>query len=58
MGKDSPSAVDATYARLVAAGAGEYAPPWDALWGQRFGRVADPDGNVVILFAELEEAGQ
>lgn len=53
---DSPAAVDATYARLVAAGAGKYAPPWDAFWGWRFGRVTDPDGNVVSLFAELDDA--
>ncbi len=55
---DSSAAVDATYARLVAAGAGEYAPPWDAFWGQRFARVTDPDGNVVSLFAELESDQQ
>lgn len=51
---DSPAEVDTTYARLVAAGAGEYASPWDAFWGQRFARVTDPDDNVVSLFAELE----
>jgi uncharacterized glyoxalase superfamily protein PhnB len=50
---DSAAAVDAAYERLVAAGAGDYAAPWDAFWGQRFGRVTDPDGNVVSLFAEL-----
>lgn len=48
-------AVDATYAKLVKGGAGEYAAPWDAFWGQRFGRVTDPDGNVVSLFAELDQ---
>jgi uncharacterized glyoxalase superfamily protein PhnB len=50
---DSPAAVDLAYNRLVSAGAGEYASPWDAFWGQRFARVTDPDGNVVSLFAEL-----
>ena len=49
----SPAEVDATYAKLIAIGAGEYKVPWDAFWGQRFGRVTDPDGNVVSLFAEL-----
>ena len=50
----SPAEVDETYARLIATGAGEYMAPWDAFWGQRFGRVTDPDGNVVSLFAPLE----
>ncbi len=51
---DSPAAVDSTYKKLLAAGGNEYAAPWDAFWGQRFGRVTDPDGNVVSLFADLE----
>lgn len=55
---DSPATVDTTYARLVAAGAGEYASPWDAFWGQRFARVTDPDGNVVSLFAALKAEEQ
>lgn len=50
---DSPADVDATHARLLAAGHGSYQEPWDAFWGQRFARVVDPDGNVVNLFAEL-----
>ena len=49
----TPAEVDATYAKLIALGAGVYKEPWDAFWGQRFGRVTDPDGNVVSLFAEL-----
>jgi uncharacterized glyoxalase superfamily protein PhnB len=49
----SAAEVDASYAQLLAVGAGEYAAPWDAFWGQRFARVTDPDGNVVSLFAEL-----
>jgi uncharacterized glyoxalase superfamily protein PhnB len=51
--QDSPAAVDSAYERLVAAGVGEYAARWDAFWGQRFGRVIDPDGNVVSLFAAV-----
>jgi catechol 2,3-dioxygenase-like lactoylglutathione lyase family enzyme len=49
----TPQQVDETYARVTAAGAGVYAAPFDAFWGQRFARVTDPDGNVVSLFAEL-----
>jgi catechol 2,3-dioxygenase-like lactoylglutathione lyase family enzyme len=54
---DTPQQVDETYARVIAAGAGMYAAPWDAFWGQRFARVTDPDGNVVSLFAELPAPG-
>src|SRR5262245_60601728 len=45
--------VDAVHARLVAAGFESKAEPWDAFWGQRYARVADPDGNVVDLFRPL-----
>ena len=54
---ESPEHVDQVYTRVVAAGAAEYAAPWDAFWGQRFARVTDPDGNVVSLFANLPEQG-
>ena len=27
--------------------------PWNAFWGQRYAQVADPDGNLVDLFAAL-----
>jgi catechol 2,3-dioxygenase-like lactoylglutathione lyase family enzyme len=54
---DTPQQVNETYARVIAAGAGAYAAPWDAFWGQRFARVTDPDGNVVSLFAELPAQG-
>jgi catechol 2,3-dioxygenase-like lactoylglutathione lyase family enzyme len=50
---ESPAEVDAVHVRLVAAGYASYKEPWDAFWGQRFARVADPDGNVVNLFAPL-----
>lgn len=51
----TPGEVDATYARLLAAGHEGYQAPWDAFWGQRFARVIDPDRNVVNLFAPLGE---
>ena len=49
----APAEVDAAYQRLTAAGAKGYAAPWDAFWGQRFARVADPDGRIVNLYAPL-----
>jgi uncharacterized glyoxalase superfamily protein PhnB len=45
--------VDETYARVVAAGFTGEKEPYDAFWGQRYANVADPDGNVVDLFAAL-----
>lgn len=50
---DSPADVDATYARLVAAGYEGHLEPWDAFWGMRYAVVHDPDGNGVDLFADL-----
>ncbi len=49
----SPADVDATQAKLTAAGHPSKAAPWDAPWGQRYAQVLDPDGNVVDLFAAL-----
>ena len=50
---DSPAEVDATHARLVAAGYAGRKAPWDAFWGQRYATVEDPDGNPVDLFCPL-----
>jgi catechol 2,3-dioxygenase-like lactoylglutathione lyase family enzyme len=50
---DDPDEVDATYARLVAAGYQGHKPPWNAFWGMRYAVVHDPDGNNVDLFAPL-----
>jgi uncharacterized glyoxalase superfamily protein PhnB len=43
--------VNATYSRVT--GAGFKKEPYDAFWGQRYGTVADPEGNVIDLFAPL-----
>ena len=51
---ESPDDVNATYARLVEAGYEGKKEPYDAFWGQRYANVADPDGNVVDLFAPLD----
>lgn len=50
---DSPADVDATYARLVAAGYEGHLEPWDAFWGMRYAVVHDPDGNGIDLSATL-----
>jgi catechol 2,3-dioxygenase-like lactoylglutathione lyase family enzyme len=54
---DDPAEVDATYARLVAAGYEGHLEPWDAFWGMRYATVHDPDGNGVDLFATLPGSG-
>ncbi|GFH38249.1 VOC family protein [Streptomyces pacificus] len=45
--------VDAKYAELVDAGYAAHRAPWDAVWGQRYAIVLDPDGTAVDLFAPL-----
>ena len=46
---DSPADVDATFARLTAAGYPGHKPPWDAFWGQRYAVITDPDGNKILV---------
>ncbi|MEO6578761.1 MAG: VOC family protein [Candidatus Limnocylindria bacterium] len=48
------SKVDRLYAELTANGAAGQRAPWDAVWGQRYATVGDPDGNAVDLFAWLD----
>lgn len=50
---DSPAEVDAVAAKVAAAGFKVAAEPWDAVWGQRYAIVQDPDGYKVDLFAAL-----
>ena len=47
----SPAEVDRRYAAFVAAGHHGHREPWDAVWGQRYAVLHDPDGNAVDLFA-------
>lgn len=54
---DDPAAVDATYARLVAAGHEGHLEPWNAFWGMRYAVLHDPDGNSIDLFATLPSGG-
>lgn len=51
----SIAAVDAEYARAVAAGAAPVYPPTDEPWGQRTCYVADPDGNLIEISAFAEK---
>lgn len=53
---DSPSEVDSVYEAMVAAGHHGELKPWDAVWGQRYASLHDPDGNGVDLFAPLPQA--
>ena len=48
-----PTAVDAAYTELTAAGYHGKHAPWDAFWGQRYAVVLDPDALTVDLFASL-----
>ncbi|WP_407111431.1 VOC family protein [Streptomyces sp. DSM 116494] len=50
---DSPAEVDALFAEMVDAGSRVELKPWDAVWGQRYAVLLDPDGNGVDLFAPL-----
>ncbi|NNN32067.1 glyoxalase [Streptomyces sp. S3(2020)] len=53
---DSPGEVDSVYEELVGAGHHGELKPWDAVWGQRYASLLDPDGNGVDLFAPLPAA--
>ncbi|MBJ7289842.1 VOC family protein [Williamsia sp.] len=48
-----PAGVDTLYATLVAAGHAGHLAPFDAVWGQRYAVIDDPDGNPVDLCAPL-----
>lgn len=48
---DGPADVDDTYDRMLAAGHRGHLKPWDAVWGQRYAVLLDPDGNHVDLYA-------
>ena len=50
---DTPDEVDKVFATVVTSGYESVREPFDAFWGQRYASVADPDGNVVDLYATL-----
>ncbi|MFF9339869.1 MULTISPECIES: VOC family protein [unclassified Streptomyces] len=49
---DTAGEVDAAYAELTGAGHEGHLKPWDAVWGQRYAVVRDPDGYGISLFAD------
>jgi catechol 2,3-dioxygenase-like lactoylglutathione lyase family enzyme len=51
---DSPADVDATIQKIRDAGYTIAREPWDAMWGQRYAVVIDPDGYGVDVFAPLK----
>ena len=51
---DTPADVDRAYDELVSLSYAGHKAPWDAVWGQRYAVVRDPDGNGVDLFAPSE----
>ncbi|MBN2305860.1 MAG: VOC family protein [Anaerolineae bacterium] len=50
---ESPDAVDAAYADLIAKGATPVKSPANMPWNQRTALFADPDGNIHEIFAPL-----
>lgn len=50
---ESAAEVDEVYARMVAAGFDGEKAPWDAVWGQRYAQLRDPDGVPVDLYSPL-----
>ncbi|WP_166345497.1 VOC family protein [Phytoactinopolyspora limicola] len=53
----APHGVDSVFEDLTTAGYRSEHTPWDAVWGQRYAAVLDPDGNQVDLFAALPSGG-
>ena len=49
----SPAEVDELHARTKDAGFNAEKEPWDAVWGQRYAQLRDPDGVPVDLYAPL-----
>lgn len=49
----APAEVDARYQALTDAGHVGHLTPFDAVWGQRYATVSDPNGNTVDFYAAL-----
>ncbi|MCM3654262.1 VOC family protein [Metabacillus litoralis] len=48
---ESNEVLNDLYDQIVRSGYDGYREPWDAVWGQRYAIVQDPDGNLISLFA-------
>ena len=53
---ESPEEVDRVFRDLLHVGATPHKEPWDAVWGQRYAQLKDPDGIVIDLYAALPES--
>lgn len=51
--ESSPLEVDKRFKQIIDAGYAIEKEPWDAVWGQRYASVRDPDGNQIDIFAAL-----
>lgn len=52
----TPAAVDDVHNALVDAGHPSSLVPFDAVWGQRYAAVTDPDGHVVDFYCSLTDS--
>jgi catechol 2,3-dioxygenase-like lactoylglutathione lyase family enzyme len=50
---ERPEQVDEVYAQVTAAGFHGEKEPWDAVWGQRYAQLQDPNEVPVDLYAAL-----
>ena len=55
LGVETYAAVDAAYARVVAAGARPIMVPTTEPWGQRTCYIADPEGNLIEIGSFVKE---
>lgn len=53
---ETVSEVDRVASTMKAAGYDVFKEPWDAFWGQRYAIIKDLDGNLLSVFANLEDA--
>lgn len=47
---DNTDSLNELYAKLTSHGYEGHREPWDAVWGQRYAIVKDPDGNLISIF--------
>lgn len=47
---ESYDSLNELYVKIIHSGYDGHREPWDAVWGQRYAIVKDPDGNLISLF--------